>query len=346
MVTLVIVTLIILITAYVLLSHKYQFRTKDGLEKKVGDLQFELIDKYAEGEAYLFYLDQSAKYSLDLSLYNLAENGGHYVELAENGIYSLNDCGDYNGYQLWATPEKECYPDYEENFGYYFSSYFSEYMNQFDIEDPYFDFDVSYDEEGVLNILGLKNVKTVPVYREGQKEKEETKEEPITEAEIPEGLMWPVKGHTVISSCYGWRTLNGRKDCHDGIDIPASTGTLVYAIEDGEVIDERTAPGNGLGNSIAIRHNDNFLSAYSHLNTKRVSKGDKVKKGQIIGTVGNTGSSYGAHLDLKLYSNRNLVYKKDRADINPICVFSEFSINPSTSGYNYAEGCTCGAKCT
>ena len=337
-----IMSIIVLTAAYIQLSLKYDLRTNDGIKKKVGDLQFELIDKYAEGEAYLFYLDQSAKYSLDLSLFHLAEKGGHYVILGENGIFSTNDCGDYNGYQIWTTPEKECYPtNYEENFEYYFDDYFSEYMFQFDIEDPYFDIDFVYDEEGILSILGLKNEKTISIYREGQ----EPEKEPDTKIEIPEGLMWPVKGYTTIVSCYGWRDLNG-KDCHDGIDISALAGTYVYAIEDGKVIDERTAPGGGLGNSIAIEHSSNFYSAYSHLTTKYVHIKDVVKKGDLIGTVGSTGGDYEPHLDLKLYTKEYLIYQRDKADIDPLCVFPQtyFNIREGTSGYKYGA-CTCGAKC-
>jgi len=325
MVTLAIITLILLIVAYVSLSHKYEFRTKDGLIKKVGDLQFELIDKYAEGEAYLFYLDQSAKYSLDLSLYYLAENGGHFTE---------NECGSYNGYQIWKLIDKECYPAYEENFALYYQSYFSQYMMQYDIEDPYFDFEIIF-EDGFLNILGSKEEKSILIYREGQEPKEEIPEE-VTSA----GLIWPTTS-TRLSSCYGWRTLEGRRDYHDGIDISVPIGTPVYAVESGTVYktqtgcqnDKKDRCGSGFGNYVVIKHSNTLFSGYHHLTSVSVTKRQQVKKGQIIGYSGNSGYSFGYHLDFKLYNQEMFVHVKDAAYINPICVYKDIQFS--------GKSCTC-----
>lgn len=169
-----IMSIIVLTAAYIQLNIKYNLKTKDGLEKKLGDLQLDLIDKYAEGEAYLFYLDQSSKYALDLAFYYLAETGGYFDDLdyyeygADTSVKS--ECGEDSGYQIWRTPDKECYPDYEKNFENYYSLLFSEYLSQFDPEDPYFDLDLYYVED-ILNIRILKGTKAIGIERTGQEVK-------------------------------------------------------------------------------------------------------------------------------------------------------------------------------
>jgi murein DD-endopeptidase MepM/ murein hydrolase activator NlpD len=76
---------------------------------------------------------------------------------------------------------------------------------------------------------------------------------------------------------------------NDGINIQASKGTPVRSAEVGEVVYQ----GNqieGYGNMILVRHRDGYLTAYAHLDKILVKNGDKVSRGQTIGTVGNTGS--------------------------------------------------------
>ncbi len=172
MVLLAVITLLLLIVAYTKLTHKYAFRTEDGDEKLLGDLQYALIDKYADAEAYMFYLDQAAKYSLDLAIYHLAEHGGYYDD---RGYYEYGEdtsvkspCGNYNGYEIWATPDKECYPDYQSSFISYFNLFYSKYLAQFDIEDPYFEIEFSFIDD-MINLIATKNPRTQGVYRKDQK---------------------------------------------------------------------------------------------------------------------------------------------------------------------------------
>ncbi len=174
MVMLAVFTLILMIIAYSMLTNRYTFRSKDGTVKELGDLQYEMINRYAEGEAYLFYMDQSVKYSLDLSIYHLAEKGGffNYLDYYEYGepITEISSCGDYKGYQIWASQEKECYPNYEDNFREYFSMFFSKYMAQYDSEDPYFELELSFIDD-MLNIFTSKQPVVQAVYRKEQKPK-------------------------------------------------------------------------------------------------------------------------------------------------------------------------------
>lgn len=105
---------------------------------------------------------------------------------------------------------------------------------------------------------------------------------------------WPLKAG-VVSSEYGRRW--GRR--HDGIDIAADEGDLVYAAAPGEVI----YAGNGLrgyGNALIVRHDEKTTTLYAHNSAIRVKKGDLLKSGDLIATVGSTGHSTGPHLHFEV----------------------------------------------
>ena len=91
-----------------------------------------------------------------------------------------------------------------------------------------------------------------------------------------------------------------RLKLHEGIDITMPTGTPVYAVEDGKVqISKMQSNRKGYGNYIVIDHGD-FDTISAHLSKRSVSVGQTVKAGQIIGHVGSTGDSTGAHLHFGL----------------------------------------------
>lgn len=115
---------------------------------------------------------------------------------------------------------------------------------------------------------------------------------------IPGGFIWPTVSRTVTSP-FGPRW--GRN--HNGIDIAGARGTPVFAVADGTVIVATSgcvvgnqACGGGFGNWIRISHSGGFSSTYAHLTELFVSNGQQVKQGQQIGTIGNTGRSFGDHL--------------------------------------------------
>ena len=109
----------------------------------------------------------------------------------------------------------------------------------------------------------------------------------------------PKKG-VYISSPYGYRVhpITKRWTMHRGIDIAAPIGTHVYAISSGEVIMARK--NGSAGNEIRIKHGNGIESRYLHMYQRTVNVGDKVKTGQLIGTVGDTGRVTGPHLHLEL----------------------------------------------
>ena len=106
-------------------------------------------------------------------------------------------------------------------------------------------------------------------------------------------LLWPLSGK--VTSRFGNR--NGR--AHDGIDIAAAEGTPVRAAGSGEVVysDHRLA---GYGKLIIIRHGHDLFTAYAHNQRNLVRKGAKVKAGDVIARVGQTGRATGPHLHFEV----------------------------------------------
>jgi murein DD-endopeptidase MepM/ murein hydrolase activator NlpD len=98
---------------------------------------------------------------------------------------------------------------------------------------------------------------------------------------------------------------------HKGLDFTAPMGTPVYATGDGKV--ETSYYSNTFGNVVYVNHGFNFETRYAHLTKYIVEAGERVKRGQIIGYVGNTGTSVSAHLHYEV------LYKNEQ--INPINFF-------------------------
>jgi len=110
-------------------------------------------------------------------------------------------------------------------------------------------------------------------------------------------FYWPVNGY--ISSRFGKR---GSK-YHSGIDIVAKKGTPVRAASSGVVVysDDRI---KGYGNMIVIKHKDGFHTVYAHNDKNIVDVADKVKRGEKIASVGETGKVTGPHLHFEVRKNK------------------------------------------
>lgn len=124
-----------------------------------------------------------------------------------------------------------------------------------------------------------------------------------------------------LASGYGFRLhpiLKIRK-MHTGVDFSAPKGTPIHATGDGVVREVKTVFG-GYGKYVEIDHGFGFITKYAHMNEFNVSKGQKVKRGDVIGTVGNTGSSTAPHVHYE-------VLKDDRF-VNPVHYFFK-ELNPS-----------------
>ena len=115
----------------------------------------------------------------------------------------------------------------------------------------------------------------------------------------------PVEG--IVTGVYGTqRFYNGeRGNYHNGHDIAAATGTPIYSPSSGKVI--LTGDYYYNGKFIMINHGNNLISIFLHMNDIHVTKGSIVKKGELIGTVGNTGLSTGPHLHWSVLLNNAYV---------------------------------------
>jgi murein DD-endopeptidase MepM/ murein hydrolase activator NlpD len=112
---------------------------------------------------------------------------------------------------------------------------------------------------------------------------------------------WPATGR--ITSGVGDRVspLTGRIEFHSGLDIPNPIGTPVYA--PGNATVETTGEMNGNGRMVVLNHGQGITTQYLHLSKIHVNRGDKVRKGQQIAEVGNTGHSTSPHLHYEVRVN-------------------------------------------
>lgn len=120
---------------------------------------------------------------------------------------------------------------------------------------------------------------------------------------------FPLPNNTRISSKFGYRThpVTGKKGSfHTGIDIPAPNGTPIPSVGDGIV--KNVGWNNLSGHWIEIQHNNGIVTRYQHCNSKpKPLKGDKIKQGQVIANVGNTGRGTGNHLHFEVKVNGKAV---------------------------------------
>lgn len=114
-------------------------------------------------------------------------------------------------------------------------------------------------------------------------------------------FMWPVQG-TIVSK---FGTI-GKGRANDGINIKAAKGSAVKAADAGTV----AYAGNelkGFGNLILVRHNDGWITAYAHNDRLLVKKGQKVRRGEKIATVGETGGVNSPQLHFEIRAGKKAV---------------------------------------
>ena len=117
--------------------------------------------------------------------------------------------------------------------------------------------------------------------------------------EMRQGLVAPVPG--AVISRYGMRRhpILGYRRMHSGLDFRARTGTPIYAATDGRV--DMAGRNGGYGNFVRIQHGNGIGTGYAHMSRIAVSRGQSVRRGQVIGYVGSTGLSTGPHLHYEMY---------------------------------------------
>jgi murein DD-endopeptidase MepM/ murein hydrolase activator NlpD len=143
------------------------------------------------------------------------------------------------------------------------------------------------------------------------------------EAKLEERVRWisstpaiaPVKG--ILTSGFGYRAdpMTHGRGVHQGVDIAAAHGQPVRASADGIVM--RANPIGGLGNAVYIAHGFGVTTRYGHLSRLDVRPGQRVKRGDVVGRVGNTGRSTGPHLHYEV--------RVDGEPVNPIAYILDSS---------------------
>jgi murein DD-endopeptidase MepM/ murein hydrolase activator NlpD len=118
-----------------------------------------------------------------------------------------------------------------------------------------------------------------------------------------------------IASGFGMRIdpVYGTPKMHKGLDFTAAQGTPIYATGDGIVINAEGAAG-GYGNHVEINHGYGYQTLYGHMVRIKVRRGQRIKRGEIIGWVGSTGKSTGPHCHYEV--------KINGANVNPVYFFS------------------------
>jgi len=118
--------------------------------------------------------------------------------------------------------------------------------------------------------------------------------------------IMPISNKSLKSTASGWgyriHPIYKIKQFHYGMDFTANIGTNVYATGDGVVKDVQSI-GGGYGKWILIEHGFGYQTLYGHLNGFNVKIGDKVKRGSVIGFVGNSGTSTGPHVHYEVHRN-------------------------------------------
>ncbi len=113
--------------------------------------------------------------------------------------------------------------------------------------------------------------------------------------------IWPARGW--ITSTFGYRIspFTGLRQMHEGLDIANAVGTPVFAPADGIV--SKVDRDNGVGKTISINHGYGIVTKYGHLSDMYAHVGKRVKRGEKIAAVGNTGRSTGPHLHYEVLVN-------------------------------------------
>ncbi len=117
--------------------------------------------------------------------------------------------------------------------------------------------------------------------------------------------IWPVRGWLTAGFGYRRSPFTGRRQMHEGVDISNSVGTSIVAPADGVV--SYAGPLGGFGNVVSIDHGHKISTFYAHLQHYGVSRGQQVRRGDSIATLGTTGRVTGPHLHYEIQVNGETV---------------------------------------
>lgn len=136
--------------------------------------------------------------------------------------------------------------------------------------------------------------------------------------------IMPISNKDLKYTASGWGTrihpIYKIQRFHYGMDFTSDIGTEVFATGDGVIKQVKSTPERDFGKWIVIDHGYGYETLYGHLSAFKVKRGQKIKRGELIGLVGNTGTSSGPHLHYEVH--------KDGRKVNPI----NFYFNDLTPG--------------
>ncbi|WP_462412071.1 peptidoglycan DD-metalloendopeptidase family protein [Neobacillus sp. Marseille-QA0830] len=145
--------------------------------------------------------------------------------------------------------------------------------------------------------------------------------------EVKDHWIWPADG--IISDIYGTR--QGK---HKGIDIAGNLNTPILAVDDGVV--EKSYSSDTYGNVIFIKHPNQFVTVYAHLSNRNAVEGQRVKQGEVIGYMGQTGQATGVHLH---FESHQIEWRYDKKyAINPEMVFGKAEVGETVQGGKTSAG--------
>lgn len=140
-------------------------------------------------------------------------------------------------------------------------------------------------------------------------------------------MLCPFYGRFKVTSPRGYRILNGKREYHGGLDLVALDSSAVYSISDGTV-EPTPYETNGFGWYVRVRLDNGNRIYYGHLADKPLVSSGRIKAGTLLGYMGSTGNSTGAHTHLEL---RGRGYDKTSLDI------SEYTGIPNKIGVYYSD---------
>ncbi|MBT1686420.1 M23 family metallopeptidase [Dawidia soli] len=166
-------------------------------------------------------------------------------------------------------------------------------------------------EEIVLNLNEKVDLLRRKIYIESKSQDEVVKMAEKKEklyAAIPAIQPISNKQLVALASGFGWRThpIYKVKKLHTGIDFAASIGTPIYATADGTVA-EVSVKFSGYGKMVEVNHGFGYRTRYAHMHEFAVRSGQNIKRGDLIGYVGNTGLSTAPHLHYEVLINGDQV---------------------------------------
>lgn len=133
---------------------------------------------------------------------------------------------------------------------------------------------------------------------------------------LPTGV--PIGGDFRVTSGWGMRIdpFTGQLARHEGLDFTAASGTAILAAADGVVT--RSGWESTYGNIVEVTHAEGFMTRYAHISQRRVTEGQKVRRGQHIADVGSTGRSTGPHLHYEVFRHGHVLNPAQVLPLNKI----------------------------